>query len=207
MDLSRIVHDFPSQKRDHPTMTPFGELKQQQVPVPVANIEQPEASKPAPVEIISPNGCILSHPEYNNFQQRSPDGLQVAPMLKFTFPRATEEWHGSSNSTLFGEQQKIRQEMVFDKMWGSFDSSLDNKLKLLKKLQLSNITRGNTYGCVICMKRFRRKSDLSRHLCVHLDIRPFSCPMCSKHFVQKGALNVHRRVHEKNNELKPSSVV
>lgn len=52
--------------------------------------------------------------------------------------------------------------------------------------------------CMFCPKKFRRPSDLLRHIRIHTKEKPFECPIaeCRRRFAIKGTLNVHMRVHE-----------
>lgn len=72
----------------------------------------------------------------------------------------------------------------------------EKKMTLFKTLQLSHIAKGSKYGCALCSRNFRRKNDLSRHLYVHLGIRPHVCKVCSRAFSQKGSLKMHERLHQ-----------
>lgn len=51
------------------------------------------------------------------------------------------------------------------------------------------------YGCKECGRSFFRKSDLVRHIQIHLGIKPNVCTICGKQFIQRSALTVHLRVH------------
>lgn len=77
-----------------------------------------------------------------------------------------------------------------------FYLSTNEKKELYEILLNLRIAKGNTYCCEVCERRFRRKSDLSRHLCMHFNIRPHVCNICSKSFVQKGSLNTHTLRHK-----------
>lgn len=49
--------------------------------------------------------------------------------------------------------------------------------------------------CVMCEKRFGRRSDLRKHAIVHTGIRPFGCPVCGKNFSRNTNLTKHLRIH------------
>lgn len=49
--------------------------------------------------------------------------------------------------------------------------------------------------CVMCEKRFGRRSDLRKHSIVHTGIRPFGCPVCGKNFSRNTNLTKHLRIH------------
>ncbi|KAJ2993116.1 hypothetical protein HDV02_002626 [Globomyces sp. JEL0801] len=48
-----------------------------------------------------------------------------------------------------------------------------------------------------CGKSFLRKTDVTRHLRIHLNDRPFKCvwPDCGKAFMQRSAVKIHYRTH------------
>lgn len=198
MDLSRIVHNFPSQWKDYTVQSDAspsfrggrgGYLK---------------LSKETPAAGLFPyNRTMLSHyPEQDTLQEER-CGPQSPYFWRYTVPRA--ERAGQGGPTRFcGEQQNTSQQMGFKDVWSCSGSTLDDKLEFLERLQLSRLTKGNTYGCAICWKKFRRKSDLTRHLCIHLDIRPYRCNTCSRNFVQKGSLKIHMQTHEKHDDINPS---
>nr|XP_029487559.1 zinc finger protein 770-like [Oncorhynchus nerka]XP_029487560.1 zinc finger protein 770-like [Oncorhynchus nerka] len=49
--------------------------------------------------------------------------------------------------------------------------------------------------CMICLKKFDYPSKLSRHLLVHMGIKPFGCTVCSKSFRQLCHLQTHMKAH------------
>lgn len=71
----------------------------------------------------------------------------------------------------------------------------NEKMELVKTLSMSRIRTNGHAICVICHREFRKRYDLLRHLCIHLDLRPYRCKICAKRFVQKGAAMVHMKTH------------
>ncbi|KAJ8009330.1 hypothetical protein DPEC_G00087770 [Dallia pectoralis] len=59
----------------------------------------------------------------------------------------------------------------------------------------TNMSKVRDNQCMICQKRFDYPSKLSRHLLVHMDIKPFGCPVCSKSFRQLCHLQTHMKAH------------
>ena len=49
--------------------------------------------------------------------------------------------------------------------------------------------------CHLCLKRFKKKYNLSQHLLIHSDTKAFACQICSQRFVQKANLKKHLRKH------------
>ncbi|KAK7133394.1 hypothetical protein R3I94_015313 [Phoxinus phoxinus] len=52
--------------------------------------------------------------------------------------------------------------------------------------------------CKICLKIFSFPSKLTRHLFVHLDVKPYTCTICRKSFKQACDLNKHLKIHAEN---------
>ncbi|KDR15514.1 hypothetical protein L798_10580, partial [Zootermopsis nevadensis] len=51
------------------------------------------------------------------------------------------------------------------------------------------------YQCTHCSKSFARKFTLRDHVNLHLGIKPYSCTLCEKAFARKISLNVHIKTH------------
>lgn len=49
------------------------------------------------------------------------------------------------------------------------------------------------YACpfIPCSKKFRDKTDLTRHIRTHTGESPYACPQCSYRCKQKGSLKIH----------------
>nr|XP_018903982.1 PREDICTED: zinc finger protein 567-like [Bemisia tabaci] len=60
-----------------------------------------------------------------------------------------------------------------------------------------------SYTCDHCSKCFRIKSDLSKHIISHMDVRPFVCKLCPAQFKRNYNLLGHiRNTHERKNNVK-----
>ncbi|CAH0389175.1 unnamed protein product [Bemisia tabaci] len=60
-----------------------------------------------------------------------------------------------------------------------------------------------SYTCDHCSKCFRIKSDLSKHIISHMDVRPFVCKLCPAQFKRNYTLLRHiRNTHERKNNVK-----
>jgi len=51
------------------------------------------------------------------------------------------------------------------------------------------------FCCKVCEKKFARSSSLIKHKCIHTGEQAFSCEVCDKKFTQSGSLRAHMRSH------------
>lgn len=65
----------------------------------------------------------------------------------------------------------------------------------------SKQTKECGHQCTICLKIFDFPSKLSRHLLIHMDVKPFTCTVCSKSFRQLCHLQSHEKVHTAKRKL------
>lgn len=134
-------------------------------------------------EHCSAGGCFFPHHNTTGPQGVPPDTPESLFLVQ-----------GFHNAHL---QQRIKCEFfdLKNDKWALSSLALNEKLHLKEQLLISRIAVDGLYRCELCERKFRKKTDLSRHLCIHLDIRPHVCPSCSRGFVQKGSLNVHVKTH------------
>lgn len=52
------------------------------------------------------------------------------------------------------------------------------------------------HTCHVCGKSFVRKGDLTKHLKIHSDLRPFVCDICQKSFARSDKLKQHINSHQ-----------
>ncbi|XP_069693602.1 zinc finger protein 501-like isoform X2 [Periplaneta americana] len=58
------------------------------------------------------------------------------------------------------------------------------------------------YKCTYCSKSFARKFSLTDHLNVHSGVKPYVCTLCQKAFARKISLNVHVKTHTASKTFK-----
>ena len=63
--------------------------------------------------------------------------------------------------------------------------------------------RGHTgeHTCHLCYKSFSSSSNLTCHMRVHSEERPYLCDVCQKSFINSGDLSRHKKIHKKQVEL------
>lgn len=191
MDLSRIVHGFEPRKhfKSHQGASITSGLRKRSNQDSLRDVhlsltQQTKLNRPKARNI----------PEKIEFSSRSaseqlvrlsesiPEDKTVVRPVRVTKPPVGMHWANGPRLQDRNEYSKL----------GSVE-----RRAMYEALLNSRIAKGNLYCCEVCLRRFRRKNDLSRHLCIHFNIRSHVCNICSKTFVQKGSLNTHLRRHEK----------
>lgn len=61
---------------------------------------------------------------------------------------------------------------------------------------LSNLpSNKRSNSCAVCRKTFKKKSDLDRHMNIHLDEKGYQCVLCDAKFNQLNTLKIHLKKH------------
>uniref|UniRef100_A0A4W5KLY8 C2H2-type domain-containing protein n=1 Tax=Hucho hucho TaxID=62062 RepID=A0A4W5KLY8_9TELE len=103
----------------------------------------------------------------------------------------SEEWHNSA--------KHASQDIDLTR-----SSDRNNKSSVSNRTDRTNTGKVRENQCMLCLKKFDYPSKLSRHLLVHMDIKPFRCTVCSKSFRQLCHLQNHMKAHhvKRDNVLK-----
>lgn len=99
-------------------------------------------------------------------------------------------------SSNFDEELSDSGDSGFD---GNSDNSSQNLKSSLKSTNKSEDiptrVEGKKFECPICGKFFKRRSSLSTHKLIHLNVKPFTCQTCSKEFLRRSDLKKHSLMH------------
>ncbi len=63
------------------------------------------------------------------------------------------------------------------------------------RMCMLQLKKKSGYQCEICLKKFSFPSELTRHMHVHFDGKPYTCTICRKSFKQAYYLHKHLKVH------------
>ncbi|XP_033946654.2 zinc finger protein ZFP2-like [Pseudochaenichthys georgianus] len=75
----------------------------------------------------------------------------------------------------------------------SGSNSLKNRQESVSDSQCSAVKK--PFGCSVCKKTFKYRSNFHKHMTVHTRKKPHSCSVCKKAFSQNIHLKEHMRIH------------
>ena len=92
------------------------------------------------------------------------------------------------------EHQEYRVQ-IFCCMYKDCNKEYQTKYNLLRHLNINHLKKkqGN---CSICNKEFIDMDNLKEHMNIHSDVKPYVCRICLKSFRNKCMLTRHVRDHE-----------
>jgi DNA-directed RNA polymerase subunit RPC12/RpoP len=149
------------------------------------------------LEVTTEDACQVQKPEGSKFESgTSPDGEEsdenpvddtadagYTPVPISLVPSESLRQHLTEGfMPLPVPVQESHLQLTYD-IWGGEDSS--------------NETTNKTNECPVCLRLFKRKDTLKRHLTTHTGEREFVCPTCGKDFSTPQSLKQHEMVHSK----------
>ena len=60
------------------------------------------------------------------------------------------------------------------------------------KQHIKDVHQDAKYNCQVCNINTKKKSNLTRHMLVHANVRLFTCDLCPKQFARKSHLDEHK---------------
>jgi hypothetical protein len=100
---------------------------------------------------------------------------------------------GGNNGTVEGNMKSCCNENQFRHKCQVCPKAFKRKFQLTE--HMCTHTGNLPYQCTYCPKSFARKFSLRDHLNVHSGVKPYSCTLCQKAFARKISLNVHIKTH------------
>lgn len=192
MDLSLIVHGFSRRKF---SLKSFGEVTEQ---------GRGTTLKAQSLNASASHNLMVEHENKSSkmYLERQSSSVERFPysntssLQSFVLDGSMALCRLHNSHKNYSENRIRCEDHGVKKGTSSFASlAYNEKLSLKEQLLISRVGFNGLYHCEICQKKFRYKTDLSRHLCIHLDIRPYACPIRSRRFIQKKSLNVHVKTH------------
>ncbi|KAJ8683054.1 hypothetical protein QAD02_018846 [Eretmocerus hayati] len=83
------------------------------------------------------------------------------------------------------------------------DKSVDKAKGRRIKLKQRFINKYRFYECNYCNKKFRKPSDLVRHIRIHTLERPYKCKVCKRGFKLRAHMLAHQKTHESEGKYCP----
>ncbi len=120
-----------------------------------------------------------------------------------------------TSTNLIAKQSRVKKTVKFKSSQPFSTSSLDPvsmsekilEASIAEKERVSTIksteeiareTEGLPNKCQICMRSFKKPSDLVRHVRTHTGEKPYGCDECGKHFSVQSTLNTHKKIHKRS---------
>ncbi|CDQ84037.1 unnamed protein product [Oncorhynchus mykiss] len=127
-------------------------------------------------------------------------GVAKSRSLKsFSQPQRSKTWPRNYPCNICGRRFKQKRHLIVHQQT---HQDRNNKSSVSNRSDRTNTGKVRENQCMLCLKKFDYPSKLSRHLLVHMDIKPFGCTVCSKSFRQLCHLQNHMKAqHVKSDNV------